>query len=133
MNNKDLDHTFIHDCEFDLLDDKIAESPFGNKYRYCATKHQLTGNDIYIIDDYGLMQLERHDFNLIKIKLKTDESVLEKRNINKERQNRDSKKFFFHDDSYYDIVIHVFENFEKKIVVNNKKHEQIALLLKTIL
>ena len=54
-------HTFISDEEFDQLEEIIAYTEY-NGHRYCCTKAQIDGSDVYVIDIPGVETLlERYN------------------------------------------------------------------------
>lgn len=57
----ELGHIFITNEEFDNIPsaDMVAYTEFDGN-RYCATKQQLVGNDIYIVDPTGLINMNKN-------------------------------------------------------------------------
>lgn len=58
-DNELAGHTFISQCDYYNLKDKIATGVYGG-YSYCATKEQVLENDIYVVDLQGIQQLTQN-------------------------------------------------------------------------
>jgi guanylate kinase len=91
----DNDHTFHTKEEFDEFkeEDMIASTSFGNK-RYCCLKSDLKRRNSYVIDEHGLLMLDKSKYDVIAIRMYCPRRELKKR-IGKERAARDKGKFSF--------------------------------------
>ena len=68
-------HTFITDDEFDLLENIIGYTEY-NGHRYCCTKEQIDGADLYVIDVPGVETLlERYNSDRLILIIYFDASI----------------------------------------------------------
>jgi guanylate kinase len=71
--------------------------------RYCVFSDDICKDtiNVYVIDDNGLKMLEKHDFSLLKVRIKRDKKL---RNVPESRISRDKGKFYL-PDSYFDLIL----------------------------
>ena len=102
-------HKFISMKEFKSfkLNDLIAYTEYGGDM-YCCLKEDVTEDCIYVIDEFGLKQLEKSDHTIVSIYVHANKWQIFWR-TDRIRRKRDSGKFHMSKDEF-DIVIYSKRN-----------------------
>lgn len=124
-------HTFHTPEEFNKFnhEDMLAYVKFGDK-QYCCLKSDLRRKNTYVIDESGLSQLDRSEYDVISIRTNCSKKTLEKR-VGAERAARDKGKF-----SFFHPFILWFSKFNYYVNTNCSKEKsqiQINKVIKKIL
>lgn len=123
-------HTFLTKEEFDQLkeEDMIASTEWSG-YRYCCLRKDIQPENIYVIDEHGLLHLKQFfhsTYNIYSIRLKRPQKIrIESVGIDRVARDMDKFKLF---DKDYDFVINNFRN--KRVFLLDQIDEAIRTIRK---
>lgn len=80
-------HVFLTDAEFDDMKAPLAETVYGG-YRYAGIMMEESDIYSYVIDQRGLQMLVSSSYNIVSIRVTSDDDILQQR-VDVERLKRD--------------------------------------------